>query len=219
MENNSATYPVNLSPLKGRWVGIYGPHGLEHLEVTVENNILEATKITGDPNIPAGKVSFKCNGDNGVASGQIANHGYVSPSWVPGKLEWNTNELDEFEFYWQGCGSVRFFRVPNSFVMNDDSIRTFFAQNYSRFVQIGGLLYILANSVKKPADEQKVNSLEVVKCQKKEELTIQRCTICLVDFEEGDDVNKLPCNHFFHPECIKKWLLMQDACPLCKKSI
>ena len=40
------------------------------------------------------------------------------------------------------------------------------------------------------------------------------CPICL---ETNEDSIMLPCNHFFHEKCIKKWLLEKSTlCPLCK---
>ncbi|MBA0575478.1 hypothetical protein Golob_024517 [Gossypium lobatum] len=33
-----------------------------------------------------------------------------------------------------------------------------------------------------------------------------RCYICLLEYEEGDSMRILPCNHEFHRTCIVKWL-------------
>jgi hypothetical protein len=41
------------------------------------------------------------------------------------------------------------------------------------------------------------------------------CSICTEDFEKGEDVRVLPCNHKFHPACIDPWLLnVSGTCPL-----
>jgi hypothetical protein len=41
------------------------------------------------------------------------------------------------------------------------------------------------------------------------------CSICTEDFERGQDVRILPCNHQFHPACIDPWLLnVSGTCPL-----
>ncbi|VDN81711.1 unnamed protein product [Brugia pahangi] len=39
------------------------------------------------------------------------------------------------------------------------------------------------------------------------------CAICLSDILE--DARITPCNHFFHSECLKKWLYVKQVCPLC----
>lgn len=45
----------------------------------------------------------------------------------------------------------------------------------------------------------------------------QGCSICTEDFERGEDVRVLPCNHKFHPPCIDPWLLnVSGTCPLCR---
>jgi len=47
------------------------------------------------------------------------------------------------------------------------------------------------------------------------------CYICLVNYKEGDDLAELPCDskHQFHTKCIKKWLKINNACPLCRKTV
>lgn len=46
------------------------------------------------------------------------------------------------------------------------------------------------------------------------------CPICLEDIELGDYYISLGCSskHFFHSDCIKKWLDYSSCCPLCKSS-
>lgn len=41
------------------------------------------------------------------------------------------------------------------------------------------------------------------------------CSICTEDFNKGEDVRVLPCNHKYHPACIDPWLLnVSGTCPL-----
>ncbi|OAA43848.1 Zinc finger, RING/FYVE/PHD-type [Metarhizium rileyi] len=43
------------------------------------------------------------------------------------------------------------------------------------------------------------------------------CSICTEDFEVGEDVRMLPCNHQFHPYCVDPWLVnVSGTCPLCR---
>jgi hypothetical protein len=45
------------------------------------------------------------------------------------------------------------------------------------------------------------------------------CPICIVDFEEGDDIRLLPCEgkHSFHQQCVDPWLLkLSSSCPICR---
>lgn len=54
-----------------------------------------------------------------------------------------------------------------------------------------------------------------------EELKINGvCGIWLEEFEEGDDIKILPCNHAFKSEAIMKWLQKEKAeCPVCRFSL
>lgn len=44
----------------------------------------------------------------------------------------------------------------------------------------------------------------------------ESCTICIVDYKQGDKVRTLPCMHRFHKDCIDKWLGLKSDCPMCK---
>ncbi|KAJ7579214.1 hypothetical protein C8J56DRAFT_965107 [Mycena floridula] len=47
----------------------------------------------------------------------------------------------------------------------------------------------------------------------------ETCPICIVDFEEGDDLRLLPCEgkHRFHQDCVDPWLLeLSSSCPICR---
>ena len=46
------------------------------------------------------------------------------------------------------------------------------------------------------------------------------CPVCQCDWEAGDEVRILPCEHQFHTQCIDRWLQKHKAnCPLCKKDV
>ncbi|XP_075700506.1 uncharacterized protein LOC142664933 [Rhinoderma darwinii] len=45
---------------------------------------------------------------------------------------------------------------------------------------------------------------------------IQSCTICLEDYEIGEQVTVLPCSHLFHLPCIAHWIPTNPRCPLCR---
>jgi len=42
------------------------------------------------------------------------------------------------------------------------------------------------------------------------------CSICLADFEDGEEGRTLPCEHLFHVPCIDGWLAQHLQCPLCR---
>ncbi|KAK2060992.1 hypothetical protein LY76DRAFT_391556 [Colletotrichum caudatum] len=45
------------------------------------------------------------------------------------------------------------------------------------------------------------------------------CTICIDDFNEGDEATVLPCKHWFHDQCVVMWLKEHNTCPICRTPI
>jgi len=59
------------------------------------------------------------------------------------------------------------------------------------------------------------NSLDVIKS---DAFTDKQCHICIDDYLPNEDLVLLKCKHFFHKECIKKWLTDNSSkCPICRK--
>eukprot|EP00929_Paragymnodinium_shiwhaense_P000512 TRINITY_DN100754_c0_g1_i1.p1 TRINITY_DN100754_c0_g1~~TRINITY_DN100754_c0_g1_i1.p1 ORF type:complete len:573 (+),score=76.57 TRINITY_DN100754_c0_g1_i1:76-1794(+) len=49
--------------------------------------------------------------------------------------------------------------------------------------------------------------------------TQSQCMVCLGDFDDGDNVRVLPCDHAFHKDCIDEWLSRSTHCPICKRKV
>ena len=47
----------------------------------------------------------------------------------------------------------------------------------------------------------------------------EKCSVCLSDLQEGEQVMKLRCFHTFHKDCITDWLVRKAECPICKTPI
>ncbi|KAK2651399.1 hypothetical protein Ddye_011255 [Dipteronia dyeriana] len=45
------------------------------------------------------------------------------------------------------------------------------------------------------------------------------CCICLARYADNDELRELSCLHFFHVECVDKWLKINASCPLCKTEV
>ncbi|XP_072953272.1 uncharacterized protein [Typha angustifolia] len=46
-----------------------------------------------------------------------------------------------------------------------------------------------------------------------------KCSICQEEYDEGDEVGKLGCEHQYHLSCIYQWLKQKNWCPICKASV
>jgi hypothetical protein len=49
----------------------------------------------------------------------------------------------------------------------------------------------------------------------------ESCSICIVDFQDGEDIKVLPCagRHKYHVECIDNWLKINPVCCLCRTPV
>ncbi|TFK22919.1 hypothetical protein FA15DRAFT_705926 [Coprinopsis marcescibilis] len=48
---------------------------------------------------------------------------------------------------------------------------------------------------------------------------VERCLICLDDYEVEDDVRVMTCRHAFHKDCVDKWLQTgRNNCPACRST-
>ncbi|KAJ0964449.1 hypothetical protein J5N97_029571 [Dioscorea zingiberensis] len=74
-----------------------------------------------------------------------------------------------------------------------------------------------------PAPKDVVENLPVrayTRPQKHTNEDAAQCYVCLVEYEEGDCMRILPCQHEFHQTCIDKWLKeIHRVCPLCRGDV
>ncbi|KAJ2806907.1 hypothetical protein H4R20_001507 [Coemansia guatemalensis] len=45
------------------------------------------------------------------------------------------------------------------------------------------------------------------------------CAICLCEYDDGDILRLLRCNHHMHQGCVDEWLHINQSCPLCKQTL
>jgi hypothetical protein len=72
-----------------------------------------------------------------------------------------------------------------------------------------------------PANEDLLKSLKEEKFNPEVHKEQSSCAICACDFEPTHSVIVLSCDprHFFHQDCIKKWLAINANCPICRSPL
>ena len=65
--------------------------------------------------------------------------------------------------------------------------------------------------IKRRQAVSKINSLPDANAQQLE----QHNDVCAICYQDMENAKITFCNHFFHSICLRKWLYVQDRCPLC----
>lgn len=88
--------------LNGIFSAIYGDHGEELMQITHKGFFISVLKITGDPNVPAGKISWYAtlckSRKKGWGKIQVAEYGYLNPSWRGAFVD--VIDKDKLELTW-----------------------------------------------------------------------------------------------------------------------
>lgn len=95
-----------LIDLTGEWIGYYPSHFDEVIQIRQTEHTIEAIKVTGDDYVPAGAVTWRADLRTGQGEGQVAEHGYRNPLFIPGKLQIVSDE--RIVFTWENVGSVEY---------------------------------------------------------------------------------------------------------------
>lgn len=45
------------------------------------------------------------------------------------------------------------------------------------------------------------------------------CPICFDEYDDSSMVSSTKCLHFFHKECLKKWIDVNKTCPICRTDL
>ena len=70
-----------------------------------------------------------------------------------------------------------------------------------------------------PAAKKAVESLKKYKIneEKIKEFGFENsCAVCKDEFNIGEECLSMPCNHYFHGDCLIPWLNERNSCPVCR---
>jgi hypothetical protein len=65
----------------------------------------------------------------------------------------------------------------------------------------------------------KNNKIKGRKIKLSDDLLLDECPICLDNYQSNREVMNLDCNHVFHHDCIRLWLIENNTCPQCRENI
>ena len=80
-------------------------------------------------------------------------------------------------------------------------------------------LKIYEPGLEKKAPQNRTKSQSEEEGEIDEDIDENCCPICLVEYEEGDEIRCLPCGHEFHKSCVDSWLANNASCPSCRHSL
>eukprot|EP00929_Paragymnodinium_shiwhaense_P000422 TRINITY_DN100673_c0_g1_i1.p1 TRINITY_DN100673_c0_g1~~TRINITY_DN100673_c0_g1_i1.p1 ORF type:complete len:360 (-),score=27.72 TRINITY_DN100673_c0_g1_i1:264-1343(-) len=88
----------------------------------------------------------------------------------------------------------------------------------SREHQAARLIYENVGLSSSPQRQALIDRIESFTCEPECQ---EDCPICLMPFEQGGRLRKLPCGHTFCDSCIRTWLLGADlpSCPSCRATV
>ena len=122
----------------------------------------------------------------------------------------------------EGLLEIFFGQFGNNNAFNFDPMHNFFNSRQSRGLDIAELLGHLTNMASasgQPANPGNIDRLRNANITASILADNKVCTVCQEDFKLNETVKKLPCNHYFHEDCITPWLQSQNTCPMCRATI
>ncbi|TGZ39006.1 E3 ubiquitin-protein ligase arkadia-C [Temnothorax longispinosus] len=92
--------------------------------------------------------------------------------------------------------------------------------NYMRIVDLRRMAHISCGATQESIESHTFpHKYKRVKKVENGEDAIEKCTICLSEFEDCERVRRLPCMHLFHIDCVDRWLCTNKRCPICRVDI
>lgn len=123
-----------LPDLTGFFVGDYGAHGYEFIRIYHKGYKIFAKKLTGDANVPAGKLTWKATLDKSLTKAKgyihLASTGFKDPRWSKCLVE--VPDENTFIISWYPCKYMHNFLLCMEFFnircgvdqpKNDDELR------------------------------------------------------------------------------------------------
>lgn len=106
--------------------------------------------------------------------------------------------------------------IANTYVPMDFDIRLEYADRYHFHILLENMQ---GEKIKATQEMINIHTVSFEYTLDNNDNNQSNCVICLCDFETGDMMRRLPCVHFFHLNCVERWLLSSATCPICRNLI
>lgn len=90
-------------------------------------------------------------------------------------------------------------------------------QQYNQIVERHELIDTLKKSKKQQVFFLK--KYHIIKLENSDLFLQDECPICLENLNVGDSIYLIPCCHYFHKNCLKDWILIENDCPSCRMKL
>ncbi|XP_043272380.1 E3 ubiquitin-protein ligase Arkadia [Venturia canescens] len=122
--------------------------------------------------------------------------------------------------YLQNTEGLRYPGPVPDFVMHQARHVTARLESYMRIVDLRRMSHISCGATQESIESHTFpHKYKRVKKVENAEDAMEKCTICLSEFEDCESVRRLPCMHLFHIDCVDQWLCTNKRCPICRVDI
>ncbi|KAK1387950.1 E3 ubiquitin-protein like [Heracleum sosnowskyi] len=95
------------------------------------------------------------------------------------------------------------------------------SMSYEELLDLGDRIGYVSTGLR---EDEIIRSLRKTKLSPLDQLssdipTEWKCSICQEEYTADDEMGKLDCGHTYHMQCIQRWLVKKNACPICKTAV
>ncbi|KAI5441607.1 hypothetical protein KIW84_010894 [Lathyrus oleraceus] len=92
--------------------------------------------------------------------------------------------------------------------------------SYEQLLELGERIGYVKTGLKEDEMRHNIKKIKVLVSNDMSKHQIdKKCTICQEEYELDDELGMLNCEHCYHFQCIKQWLVLKNFCPVCKQEV